>query len=359
MIFFQEKKEFVRLENKKNFSILRLEGEIDKKQVSYSAIEEVLAGKEIENLLIWINSWGGDVYETHAIVEYIDSLKGNKVTFIPDFACSAGYRIALCGDKLYASPAALVGSIGVYSIHTDFSEALKKEGIKITEICDPDGKLAHSPYHEISEQTLDSMENSVKKEAASFYQFVSERRQLTVENIKAFNAQVFNARDALKERLIDEIINTSDVYVNIFKEKTKSDIEMTDNSESFRMALDASNSALDVTKAELNKEKLALQAANLELANLKAENNAYKTEFISRYCSLNKQLHGTNEATTENYDALSANALIQATRMLENLVKNKIENNMPMTAANTSRNSYENYLVNALRANAQKNGGFY
>jgi signal peptide peptidase SppA len=358
-LFYAPEKEYVQLEEKENFSILRLDGAICKDEVSYAAVESILAGKEIEKLLIWVNSDGGFVNETNAIVGYIDSLSCKKVTFIESTACSGGYKIALCGNKLYASPAATVGSIGVRYSHIDYSESLKKEGIIISEFSDPEGKVQGSPYHSLTPEEAEKIQKLIEKKAMDFFSFVAERRKLSIENIKSLDGGVFDVHEALDKGLIDEIINTSEVYVSIFKETTANLTIMTDNLEYFKNALEEAKASLAATKLEQETQKMTLDKVNLELTNLRAENAAFKNEFINRLTSYNKQLNGTNDVANQNYDALPAAVLIQSTHMYENLVKNKIENNMPMNTANTSRSPYQDILTQALYNNAKKNGGFY
>ena len=57
------------------------------------------------------------------------------VVSMGDMCASAGYWLASKGDYVFANPATLTGSIGVYMDYTNVEELMGKLGVKNEKIC--------------------------------------------------------------------------------------------------------------------------------------------------------------------------------------------------------------------------------
>lgn len=171
------------------------------------AFRSAMADERVRGILMSINSPGGEVdcaFEAAAEIEQMGKQK--PVWCVANTsAYSAGYLLACCADKIYAAPVSGgVGSIGVYCGHVDFSEMLKKEGIKVTLIGDPEGKTAGNPYEPLDEETEREMRADVERLSAEFFSHVARRRKMTVDEVRALNAGTFRgAANAISAKLAD------------------------------------------------------------------------------------------------------------------------------------------------------------
>lgn len=162
----------------------------------------------VSGILLRINSPGGETdraFETAAEIEAIGKKK--PIWCVADVsACSAGYLLACCAEKIYAAPVSGgVGSIGVYCAHWDYSEYLKQAGIKVTLIGDPEGKTSGNPYEPLDEEAEKKLRGEIERLSGEFFSFVARRRKMTTEEVKALNAELFHgAPRALGAKLADQ-----------------------------------------------------------------------------------------------------------------------------------------------------------
>jgi signal peptide peptidase SppA len=95
-------------------------------------LHEAVANKEIATIVFDVDSPGGNVAGASEFAREV--LKARTVK--PVIACaqflmaSAAYWPMACATEVVAAPSAMVGAIGVYTIHDDVSAALEKLGIK-------------------------------------------------------------------------------------------------------------------------------------------------------------------------------------------------------------------------------------
>jgi protease-4 len=83
-------------------------------------------------VVLRINSPGGDPFASEIIRREIQALRDlgkTVVVSMGDVAASGGYWIAMAADEVWASPATITGSIGVYAMIPTFSATLKKIGV--------------------------------------------------------------------------------------------------------------------------------------------------------------------------------------------------------------------------------------
>lgn len=133
------------LSGKGYIAVIRIDGEIyggpagDFLSQGGASSEEIMAELEAARkddnakaVLIRINTPGGSTGATQEIVEEMDKIKnaGKPIVIsMGDTCASAGYWIASKGDYIFASPATLTGSIGVYIDYTNVEGLAGKLGV--------------------------------------------------------------------------------------------------------------------------------------------------------------------------------------------------------------------------------------
>lgn len=84
-------------------------------------------------ILVRINSPGGSTGATQEISEEMDKIRSSGKPIIismGDMCASAGYWLASKGNYIFAAPATITGSIGVYMDYSNIEGLMDKLGIK-------------------------------------------------------------------------------------------------------------------------------------------------------------------------------------------------------------------------------------
>lgn len=125
--------------DKEHIGLIDINGEIaDSSSASADnftkGIEKAYRSKGLKALIVRINSPGGSPVQAeyiYNVLQYYKSLKPNIKTYAVcvDMCASAAYYVAVGADEIYASPASMVGSIGVLYNGFGFVDALQKLGI--------------------------------------------------------------------------------------------------------------------------------------------------------------------------------------------------------------------------------------
>jgi ClpP class serine protease len=128
-------------------------------------------------------------------------------------ALSAGYRLAVAADKLYAARDAELGSIGVVAVHHDISKRMEMMGHNVTVLRLGPEKALGTPYEPLEGKARDALLTRMERARDSFLSDVSLHRNLPMDYLKesAGSGAVFSSEEALAMRLIDDIKTFNDV----------------------------------------------------------------------------------------------------------------------------------------------------
>jgi protease IV len=93
---------------------------------------DALTSKELKALVVRIDSGGGSVGASEKIRQAILAAKGQKLPVVfsmGDVAASGGYWVAMTGDRVFAEPSTITGSIGVFSVFPTLERTLAQYGV--------------------------------------------------------------------------------------------------------------------------------------------------------------------------------------------------------------------------------------
>lgn len=174
------------------------------REAMVAAVED----KQVKSILLNINSGGGSINgtsDTHAFIKSISALK--PVTAYADNAASAAYWLGTAASHITAASTALVGSIGVLRVHTEYSKADAKEGVTRTILRSGEFKAlvnAVEPLTDVAKAQTQVMLDDVYK---SFATDVSIGRGVTyaVADQKMGQGREFMGNRALEAGLVDKV----------------------------------------------------------------------------------------------------------------------------------------------------------
>jgi protease-4 len=179
---------------------------------------------DIQALLLRINSPGGTVTASDIIYHQINEFKRNNkipvyVTIL-DLAASGGYYIAVSGDKIFAHPTSLTGSIGVIAIKPNFQGLIEKIGVEFEVVKSGDKKDFLSPLRSLTLEERKLFQATIDDFHQRFVNVVADNRpDLDRGSVSRLaDGRVYTARQALDEKLVDRIGYLDDTLEEIKKD---------------------------------------------------------------------------------------------------------------------------------------------
>jgi protease-4 len=135
-------------------------------------------------------------------------------------ATSAGYYIAVAGDRIYAYDGTITASIGVIFQASDMTALLEKIGLKVEAIKSGAVKASPNPFEKTTPEARAVIEALVKDSFDQFLTLVRTRRKLTDDQVKAIaDGRVVTGRQAKVLGLVDEIGGQDEAVAWLEKEK--------------------------------------------------------------------------------------------------------------------------------------------
>lgn len=172
-------------------------------------LESLRRNNKVKAIVIRINSPGGTIGAAQEISEEIKRIQhsGKKVIVsMADLAASGAYYISAQADLIIANSGTLTGSIGVYMASPEFSEFMKKYGLKYNMIKSGKYKDILSPFREMTNDDRLLLEKNVMDCYDQFVTDVSKGRKISFDKIlKIADGRLFTGREALKLGLVDEL----------------------------------------------------------------------------------------------------------------------------------------------------------
>lgn len=152
------------------------------------AFDRVAADPNVKAIVLDIDSPGGSVDlvpETVAKIRAAKRADRPIVAVANTLAASAAYWIAIAADELVVSPSAEVGSIGVYMVHQDVSQALAQDGVAVTFISAGDRKVEGNPFEPLGDEARGAFAETVAHYYDLFVKDVARGRGVPVARVRA------------------------------------------------------------------------------------------------------------------------------------------------------------------------------
>jgi protease-4 len=171
-------------------------------------IRQARLDKDVKAVVLRVDSPGGSVDASEAIYRELMALRASGkplVVSMSNLAASGGYYIAAPADEIWASPATLTGSIGIFAIVPTFDKASNKLGMNVDGVGTTplSGQTLLRPLGEPLRALLQSQ---IEHGYDTFLTRVSSGRKKTREQIDAIaRGRVWAGGDAQKIGLVDQL----------------------------------------------------------------------------------------------------------------------------------------------------------
>jgi len=171
------------------------------------ALEKGLRERDLKALVVRIDSGGGSALASERIRQAVLAAKAKGLPVVASMgsvAASGGYWVATAGDRIYAEPSTITGSIGVFGVLPSFEGAMVKlglgaDGVKTTPLSgEPD--LLRGPSPEADRLIQMGVDGTYRR----FLTLVSAARKIPVAQVDQIaQGRIWAGGTAHQLRLVD------------------------------------------------------------------------------------------------------------------------------------------------------------
>lgn len=172
-----------------------------------AALRRADADPAVSAIVLDIDSPGGSVGGMPELFETVASLGKPVVAQANTLAASAAYWLATAADEIVVTPSGEVGSIGVYTLHEDWSRALEAEGVTVTPIYAGARKVEGNSFAPLSDEARANIQSYVDDFHGMFVADVARGRGVSKSRVRSDFGQgrTMLAAEAKAAGLVDRI----------------------------------------------------------------------------------------------------------------------------------------------------------
>lgn len=166
-----------------------------------------------ERVVLAIDSPGGDVggcFDTVAEIRALAAQHQKPIdAYVDAQSCSAGYALALAGDRIFIPGSGIAGSVGVIASRLDTTALDTAMGVKFTLITSGRRKSDGNPHAPVTDEEMAAQQIVVDALSEQFFALVRARRPQVNED-EVFTARTFVGQDAVDVGLADAVVDSLD-----------------------------------------------------------------------------------------------------------------------------------------------------
>lgn len=172
-------------------------------------IRQAQGDPDIKAVVLRVNSPGGSVAASEEIYRQLEALRAAGkplVVSMGDLAASGGYYISAPANQIWASPATLTGSIGIFAIIPTIDQTLSKIGVGVDGVGTTPLSGALSIDRPLSSEASQLVQSQIDEGYQQFVDRVAAGRRETPQQIDAIGqGRVWAGADARRIGLVDHL----------------------------------------------------------------------------------------------------------------------------------------------------------
>lgn len=196
-------------EKRPHLTVLSIEGPIMGSGTWLESIQRIAADEACKGVLLRIDSPGGAVGASQEVLTAIQALKKKGLPVVVsqgNVAASGGYYISLAGDRIFANPGTLTGSIGVIMQFPEAEALLDKVGIDVYTVKSGDLKDVGNFARKPTPRDLEYLRGVIGDVYEQFLADILANRKVTRDALlKIADGRVITGREALAQGLVDTL----------------------------------------------------------------------------------------------------------------------------------------------------------
>lgn len=170
-------------------------------------IRNIRESKNVKAMVLRVDSPGGAVFASEQIRREVELFKKSGrpvVVSMGNVAASGGYWISMDADRIFADPSTITGSIGIFGLVPNFSEALGKIGVRTDGV----GTTAIAGYADVTKPFPREAESIIQEVINNGYDKfigkVASARSMPVPAVdKIARGRVWSGEQAIERKLVD------------------------------------------------------------------------------------------------------------------------------------------------------------
>ena len=173
------------------------------------AIRNARENSNVKAIVMRVNSPGGSAMASEVIRREVELAKAEKPFIISmgNYAASGGYWISTEGDRIFAEPTTITGSIGVFGVYPNAKKFFnEKLGLTFDVVKTNDNADFGSIAEPLTDYQKEALQNYVGNTYKDFTALVARTRNLHQSYVDSIGqGRVWAGADALELGLVDEL----------------------------------------------------------------------------------------------------------------------------------------------------------
>ncbi|PWL37933.1 signal peptide peptidase SppA [Flagellimonas aquimarina] len=172
------------------------------------ALQKAVENENVKAIVMRVNSPGGSALVSDIIWREVELAKKVKpvVVSFGNVAASGGYYIGVAGDKIFAEPTTITGSIGVFGTIPNINELAGNIGINAEQVGTNKNSIDYSLFEPMSDSFRSVVQEGIENTYETFLERVAAGRNMTVAAVDSLaQGRVWSGVDAKENGLIDEL----------------------------------------------------------------------------------------------------------------------------------------------------------
>ncbi len=177
------------------------------------ALRKAKDNESVKAIVFRVDSPGGSALVSDIIWREMKLVKEEKpvVVSFGNVAASGGYYIGVGGDKIFAEPTTITGSIGVFGTIPNVNELAGNIGINAEQVGTNKNSVDYSLFEPMSNSFRSTMEEGIEDTYQTFLERVAAGRNMSVDQVDALaQGRVWSGVDAQANGLVDELGSLDD-----------------------------------------------------------------------------------------------------------------------------------------------------
>ncbi|MGI9547728.1 MAG: signal peptide peptidase SppA, partial [Flavobacteriaceae bacterium] len=153
--------------------------------IMIKALKKARDDDDVKAIVFRVDSPGGNALAADIIWRELILTKAQKplVISIGDVAASGGYYLAVAGDKIFAEPTSITGSIGVFGTIPNISGLADNIGINAEQVGTNENSVDYSVFEPMSDHFREYLEEGIETTYEVFLDRVAQGRNMSVEEV--------------------------------------------------------------------------------------------------------------------------------------------------------------------------------
>ena len=172
-------------------------------------IRQALHDDSIEAVVLRVDSGGGSAFASEIIRRELMALREAGKPVVVSFgnvAASGGYWIAMGADEIWAYPATITGSIGIFGLFPTFQDTLAKIGVYTDGVGTTPLAGALRPDREMDDEVRRLLQSFIDNGYREFIGLVAEHRRMSTDEVDAVaQGRVWSGAQAQERGLVDQL----------------------------------------------------------------------------------------------------------------------------------------------------------